>query len=537
MKLIIKPLVVAIAIAFSAHISAADFVANQASPALDAVTQLTEKPFKQEATIEDEYVSAEDQIQAVLEQRGWREGWDSEKKRMFVVYSETFDSEDPKYDDSFITKRSVFATLATMGAKAKIVEFMRTEMSAVDQLNAPGTDVYADLNKTYNDAIKKINAQNEKLAKLLREVDATEASKLAGITWGDRVNAYADALIKRLDETYSVQKVEEKKKEKYEKAKKRYEEASLSMKETEAKAASIRGQVTLESQSMVETLAKAPLLGASVLIQAESWDEEEEKYEVATLMVWSPKLEQAAKAIIMGDVVSLKPKNALPVSKWLKTQEAATLIGPRQYVDERGERWFIGAYSMPIEGSSSLVRKNKGIADLMARKEAVMALYADIETQKQAKTVMQTKSSDLSGKDHTEVATSFAEMTRQSIKNRQVSGLSKLFSKKVTHPISGQKIYVIAYGISARAAASALQLEYSTFDSAASVNRANEKSKAYKTGLNNAVEESKHEVKAETIILNGKEVVKKKVFQEKTIKSKSSSKSVLNLPSIDEDDF
>jgi len=226
MKLIIKPLVVAIAIAFSAHISAADFVANQASPALDAVTQLTEKPFKQEATIEDEYVSAEDQIQAVLEQRGWREGWDSEKKRMFVVYSETFDSEDPKYDDSFITKRSVFATLATMGAKAKIVEFMRTEMSAVDQLNAPGTDVYADLNKTYNDAIKKINAQNEKLAKLLREVDATEASKLAGITWGDRVNAYADALIKRLDETYSVQKVEEKKKEKYEKAKKRYEEAS-----------------------------------------------------------------------------------------------------------------------------------------------------------------------------------------------------------------------------------------------------------------------------------------------------------------------
>jgi len=173
----------------------------------------------------------------------------------------------------------------------------------------------------------------------------------------------------------------------------------------------------------------------------------------------------------------------------------------------------------------------------MARKEAVMALYADIETQKQAKTVMQTKSSDLSGKDHTEVATSFAEMTRQSIENRQVSGLSKLFSKKVTHPISGQKIYVIAYGISARAAASALQLEYSTFDSAASVNRANEKSKAYKTGLNNAVEESKHEVKAETIILNGKEVVKKKVFQEKTIKSKSSSKSVLNLPSIDEDDF
>jgi hypothetical protein len=534
MKLIIKPLVVAITISLSSHVFANDFVAKPSSPALEAVAQLTEEPFKQEALIEEQYVSAEDQIQQLLLDKNWTEGWDNNKKRMFVVYSETFDSEGPSYDDSFITKRSMFATLTTMGAKAKIVEFMRTEMSAFDQLTAPGTDVHAALNKKYDDAIKKINAQNKKLSKLLREVNASEAEALAGVTWDDRVDAYADALIKKLDESYSVTGIEEKKKARYEKAKKRYAEAALVMKEVKDKASAIKGEVTLSSSSMVETLAKAPLLGASVLVQAESWDEDEEKYEVATLMVWSPKLEKAAKAIITGEPITLKPKNALSVSKWLNTQEAATLVGPRQYVDGNGERWFIGAYSMPIEGSSSLVRKNKGIADLMARKETVMALYADIETQKQAEIVMQTKSADLSGKDNTEVATSFAETTRQSIENRQVSGLSKLFSKRVTHPISGHKIYVIAYGISASSAASALQIEYSSFDSAATINRSNSKSKSNKSALDKTLVESKSKKSVDTISFNETPKATEKVSKQAF---KSSSKSVINLPTIDEDDF
>lgn len=535
MKLIIKPLAMAITIALSSQVFAADFVSTQDSPALDAVTQLTEQPFVQEAVTEEAYLSAEEQIHEYLEHKNWAEGWDSQKKRMFVVYSESFDSESPEYDDTFITKRSVYATLATMGAKAKIVEFMRTQMSAVDQLTAPGTDVHAELNKKYEDAIKKINAQSRTLDKLLREVNAAEADKLAGTTWGDRVNAYADALIKKLDESYSAANIEEKKIAKYEKAKKRYEEASRSMQDAKAKAAAIKGSVTLESTSMVETLAKAPLLGASVLIQAESWNEEEEKYEVASLIVWSPKLERAAKAILTGEAVTLKPKNALSVSKWLKTQEAATLIGPRQYVDGNGERWFIGAYSMPIEGSSSLVRKNKGIADLMARKEAVMALYSDIATHKQAAIAMQTKSADLSGKDHTEVATSFAETTRQSVENRQVSGLSKVFSKTVTHPISGQKIYVIAYGISSSAAASALQMESSSYDAASRANSANAQSKSNKVALETQLEASKSTAvdSSPTSPAAQGNTQKKAVYQQ----PKTSSKTILNAPVIDEDDF
>ena len=514
----------AIGINLSLPMFAEDFV-PQDSPALEAVTQLTEKPFVQQEVTEDEYVSAEEQIQEVMAARGWTQGWDAKKKRMFVLVSEGFDIEDPTYDNSFVTKRSQYSMIATMGAKEKVVEFMRTQMSAVDQLSAPGTDVHAELGAKYDAAVRKANAQNIKLEKMLREVDAAEADKLKGVTWGDRVNAYTDALIKKLDETYSTEDIEAKKLKKYEKAKQRYDEATTEMASLAKKAATLKGNAKLKSTSMVETLAKAPLMGTAILLQAESWNAEEEQYEVATLLVWSKKLEKAATAIITGESYKLKPKEALTVQQWLTKQELATMVGPRMYVDKDGERWFIGVYAMPYEGASSLKRKNKGIAELFAKKEVAMALYADIETQKKAEVAMETRNGDLGGKDHTEIATSFEESTRSAIENRQINGLSKLFSKTIMHPISKQKIYVVGFGISASSAANALSAEASAFRSGAKANAANDANNRNKPTKSRPVSQS----------------ATKQSSNSKSTKSRSSSKpssrSMLNAPSFDEDDF
>ncbi|WP_300181473.1 hypothetical protein [uncultured Aliivibrio sp.] len=542
MKKILTPLAIVISLALSSNVVAEDFIAKGDSPALDAVSAMVEEPFVQAEINEETYVSAEQQILEDLNKKGWSQGWDANKKRLFVVNTEMFDSEDPSYDDSFITKRSQYAMMATMGAKAKMVEFMRTQMSAVDQLTAPGTDVHAELNAQYVKLNKKVEAQQRTLEKLLAEVDAKEAAKLTGVTWQDRRDAYIDALIKKIDESYSAGKLEDKKIKQYQKAKQRYVEAQTEMSEIMKQASAIKGKTKLESTSRVETLAKAPIMGASVLLQAESWNADEEKYEVSTLMVWSPKLEQAAKAIVTGEPVTLKPKKALTVQKWLQAQEAATLVGPRQYVDKDGDRWFIGAYSMPVEGSSSLIRKNKGIADLMAKKEAAMALYADVETQKQAEIAMQTRSGDLNGKDHTAIATSFAETTRQSIENRQVNGLSPLFTKTVLHPISQQKIYVVAYGISSSSASEALKMEYSAYQAASSANKSNKVSQAVHKTLDTQLEMSKTspvsandvEQEIENVSNSTKSTASHSTSSSKV---KSNSSSLLNAPTIDEDDF
>jgi len=537
MKHTLKPLVLAISLAISPLVIAEDFIPQQSAPALEAMTAVTEAPFVQEVASE-EFVSAEQQVLDFMNTKGWNEGWDPKKQRLFVMHSESFNTEDPSYDDSFITKRSQYALITSMGSKAKMVEFMRTQMTAMDQISAPGTDVHDALNKKFLMLEKKIDAQQRQLMKLLAEVDAAEAEKLKGVTWQDRRDAYADALIKQLDESYSAGKLQDKKLAKFEKAKKRYLEARAEMTEMEKQAEAIKGSVSLEATSTVETLAKAPIMGASILLQSESWDEDEEEYQVATLMVWSPKLEKAAKAIITGEEFTLKPKKGMTVGNWLKTQEAATLVGPRQYVDKDGHRWFIGAYAMPVEGSSSLKRKNKGIAELFAKKEAAMALYADIETQKSAAIAMQTRTGGPKGKDHTEVATSLAETTKQSVENRPVNGLSKLFTKTVVHPISQQKIYVVAYGISGNSAAEALKMERSAFQSAASGNRAIQQSIADKKQLDKELTKSNAVVQSSNVSLAQENKVKTNVTNQPVkIKSTSTTHSLLNAPSIDEDDF
>lgn len=497
------------------------------TPALEAVTALTEQPYQQQEIIAEEYISAEQQLYTEMERRGWSEGWDAKKRRLFVVHAEMFDSEDPSYDDSFVSKRSQYAMLATINAKAKMVEFMRTEMSAVDQISAPGTDVHAELNPKYLKLQKKLAAQQVALEKLLAQVNAAEAEKLKGVTFTDRSNAYMDAMIKQIDADYDAGKLAADKVAKYEKVKLRYQSAKAEIADIEAQAKAIKDTITFESSSTISTLAKAPILGASVLVQAESWNADEEKYEVATLMVWSKKLEQAAKAINTGEPVLLKPKKALTVQQWLRSQDAATLAGPRQYVDKNGARWFMGAYSMPAEGSSSLIRKNRNITEMMAKKEAVMALYADIETQKQAKVAMQTRKGGLQEKDNTKVATSFAETTRQSIQDRQVNGLSKLFGKTLRHPISQQKIYVAAYGISANSAADALAIESSAYDAAAASQRANTENKANKQAL----DKKRANTAASTSRVTPANTNKVR------IQKATQSRTIISAPAVDDDDF
>ncbi|ANS85277.1 hypothetical protein VSVS12_01510 [Vibrio scophthalmi] len=276
MKNIITPLALSISLVLSGQAFAEDFIPTSNTQAVtttevpaagtpvstagvDAQQAAAQQPFEQQEIVE--YISAEQQIFDYMDQKNWQQGWDADKKRLFVVNMQQFDSEDPSYDDSFVTKRSQYAMIATMSAKAEMVEYMRTTMSAVDMLTAPGTDVHAELNEKYTRAEKKLSAQKRELVKIIAELDQAEADKLAGITIEDRAEATWDAVIKRIDSDYDAGMIEESKRKKYEKVKQRYADASGELERLEQEAAKLKGEIKLESTSMVETLAQAPILG------------------------------------------------------------------------------------------------------------------------------------------------------------------------------------------------------------------------------------------------------------------------------------
>ena len=221
--------------------SAAKF--ESSPPANEVAQRLQEAP-------KPEFVpnmTAEDQALEWLDTEGIEEGWDDIKKRYVAVGWGAFDSEDPTYDDSFIIKRSLQSMVATMDAKAQIIEFIRVKMDAIDKVFTPGTDLAAEFNEQRGKLEKKMNKQKETLAKLLAQVDAKEAEHLQGATLGDRMNAAMDAAIQKLDEKYSTEGIEEKKKTKYEKAKKRYAEALETFEKLRKEAKAAAGEVGRET--------------------------------------------------------------------------------------------------------------------------------------------------------------------------------------------------------------------------------------------------------------------------------------------------
>ena len=205
-------------------------------------------------------------------------------------------------------------------------------------------------------------------------------------------------------------------------------------------------------------------------MQTESWDKKTGKYQIAVLLCWSKVMERAARAIVTGE--EYKVKNAakvgdkqshLPdkeeVQDWLETQNLATMVGPRQYLDKYGNRWFLGvtARLYDDELSSSRRSDNKGIAEMFAQQMAAFCVWADVESYKMARQALESR--EYGNMEHNAVAESYAEKLTQMFRNKKVRGMQRLFCDEVVHPISQNKIYVTVYGISADASKTALEIE------------------------------------------------------------------------------
>lgn len=441
-----------------------------------------------------ESISADKQIQNLMKKKKYNEGWDDGKKRFFVKTSSSFNSEDPSYDNTFIVKREIMAKMAVLKAKAEVIEWINSEMSAKEQLTMPGTDVHAELNAEYNKQVKKINVQRRKVAKLLDSVDAAQAAELRGVTFGDHFNILLDAAIRKLDETYSSKDIEQKQRDDLAKAKQRYEEGMAEMASLEEQASTIQGKVSRSFSSEISKHAKMPLFGATCIAQAESYDEDNEEFQVAALFCWSKSLEASARATLLNEPVELtkKPKKQSLV-EWLQGQDLSVMVGPRQYLDHEGKRYFIGISARPQGKNSVKNEMNQDLANMFATQMAVFSLKADVESTKKAKQLMQDRSSsgDINKGSVSTVAESMEKALSQGFEKTIIRGESRLYDTVVTHPISGEKMYVVVRGINPSAASAAMQAEVESFATANEVARHQQFEKGRKVALDQSYDEAK----------------------------------------------
>ncbi len=470
-----------LAIAMSIAQAAEPGVPETTAPSVQVTNQLQAAP-----AISQPEADASELAYNFIEKGHVTEGWNSDKKIFVAVSEAIFDSEDPSYDDSFVTKRSLKTMEATLEAKKQIINYIHTEMSVMDKVSTPGTDLNAEFKGKMDGLKRKVDAQRRKVAKMLEDMDTKEADTLKGATFGDRANALMDAAIKKLDSSYSSANIEDGKRKKFENARDRYQKAMAEYQHVEKDLKKLEGSVAEELNSTVEAVSKMPLFGAMTMAQFESWNEDEEQYKVALVMTWSPKQEEMVRALITG-VEKKVPAGRQSLGEYLKGQNWATATGGRKFRDSSGNFYILGIAASPVGSSSSSEKKARGMAEMMAKKEVVTALYADVAAKEKAEQAMITMNGG-TGKDSSIAAESFASTLQQSLSNRQVQGLSKRYGKKVIHPLSGQKIYVSVYSIDSASIANAKLMMQSQYQTKLMDVKSQQKAKGVKDGYDQAID-------------------------------------------------
>ena len=478
-----------IATAFAVGILFA-IAANAQTVAADGGTEaVLEAQNAEPAPASPKFKDASKVLKEEMKKKGFKEGWDEKKGRFLVVADADFQSEDPAKDKNFFTLREMAAKRAIMLAKSQIAEFVNSEMEASEMLDIGGTDVnkelgadaerikgeLAELEKQVAEA-KKHQAENP-AAPPAQQPPQTENPDTPPVQQPPHTENPAVPPA-QLDELNA--KLDAKKKE---------------MDDLIAKAEELKNKVKTSQTSTIAVQAHLPIFGATVIMQSESWNEANGKYKVAILVCWSKALEETARAIVTGGDCKSKP-GAKSIGDWLDGQNIATMVGPRQFIDDKGDRWFLGitARQYNDDMNSSARMRYKGLAQSFAQQMAVFSVFADVESTKTAAQELEITAdkNDDYAKEEYAVAEDFAQKVSQTLEKRTIRGMQKLAEEEVTHPVTGQDILVCVYGLNAANATAALEIERRNIATLIEANRHETVEKGRKAANEAAIEASKN---------------------------------------------
>ena len=394
-------------------------------------------------------------------------GWDDKKNRIMVIVQtgEAIDSFEP----DFLQKREALTIEASLIAKARIIESFSTTASAENILSVPGNPIAKQL-EAEQKQIKAMEAQAQKFYRqaqseasvLVSAYDEARADELRGITVGDRLNALLEATVKKLDQNFDSQQISDDKKQRLEdikhrlsKAKQIEEEKKKLLEEVQSKITELQGQVKKETRSKIETTSSMPLFGATTLMQVESYDDLRGQYNIASLVVWSPKLELEARGILLGAGKGKPRKNKISLDDWLDKQNLSSMVGARRYLADDGSTNFMGIsaveYDPDDSGSYSMLEEE---AILWAKQAAILSLKSSVESVKSTERLKRdVRGAD--GKVESKLLKSFSANMQESVKDLTITGLETLRVVETVHEPTGKNIIVAVANVNSALAVKA----------------------------------------------------------------------------------
>ena len=458
-KLMITTVAAVAAVAVNAQEFGGAAAPAEGTPAAAAVQELPPETGTGPAVAEMQQVQAEevapaqtakDAIEEYFNSKeNWNKGYDEEADRIIVSDFIEFDIKNPKVSADFIDLRKEKMSELMLKAKAKIIETIMSKMSGSRILDVPGNPIAKQLEKEQKEMNKALQAAREDLAKLDADLAAALAAR-DGVTASELV-AVISSWFTKADKENIAAKFDADKKERYANAKADFEAASAKYKELAEKAEALKGTISKEMKTSLSRVSAMPIYGCTVLQQAESISEKNGryKYQIAILYSWSGEMMKASGEILKGESVKFKPGKK-SMKEWIvskaKKGALAQWIGPRQFIDNNGNMWFLGISCAAIDDDSDTSESNREAAELEAAAEVMFALYSDATTSKTLNKLMRTKVG-ANGEKETQIYKDFSKSQGESFKDIQISGNAEQWSGTVRHEPSGLDMHVVVYGV------------------------------------------------------------------------------------------
>ena len=376
--------------------------------------------------------------------------YDAKTGRIVVQSTVTFDVRNPEVSNGFIEERNARATELLLNAKAEIVKSICSKMSAERLLDLPANPIRKQLDKEEAEIRKHV----EYVKKQLDEAGiALNDAKL------DTKTLSAPELMAAVAQVYKgdyAANLDAEKKAKLEAAKNDYKnlkaEYEALVKKAELVQSQFQDSVSKTSKASISLSAEMQIHGCSILEQSEGafiqngkW-----KYQISAIFSWSQEAQKAAEAILDARPVKFV-KGKRSVIDWLGKLKAngalADWTGPRTYIDDKGDMWYLGICAAPAYDDSIDDEKAQKSAALRARAEVGYALYSQLVTTN----ALNELSIDLKvdGATVSKQLSDYNEKTIEGFKNLTIFGLGKVGPTHNLRHASGHDIHVVIYGVNA----------------------------------------------------------------------------------------
>lgn len=423
---------------------------------------------------------------------GFTTGYDEEHNRIIVIEYVEFPVKNPKVSSAFIELRTEKMSELLLKSKSKVIETIMSKMSAARVLEVPGNPIAKQLETEQQEVNRALRLAQENMADL--GVAAEEALKNRDQMSTNEIFAVISSWFTRAERENLAEKWTEEKKQTYQEAREAFVEAEKTYRALLQQAETLKGQLTKEMKTSISRFSKMPIYGCTVLQQAETFYRRDGQYvcRLAVAFAWSAEMQRAAGEILQGRSVKFAPGKK-PIKKWLAEKQKkgalAQWCGPRQYIDDKGNMWFLGIACTPVL-SADFNDEQRGIADLAAGAEVIFSLYADAASQRTAEKLMR-ETMGSNGEKETKVYKAYQESQSESFKDIQISGNSELFAGEVRHKASGLDLNVVVYGVSSGSVKSLADIQKQAVALGIDINTVQEFERGRQAQLNRDYEASK----------------------------------------------